>query len=117
MPIVAVLLLMAILPTAVAVTSPASAAILETALHEPRCVYVQRERDDPAPAREARFFHALYASRALNAAARPTTDVRRAALRPLLAFHPARDARTAEPPTQRRAMTRAGVAALPPPIA
>lgn len=117
MPVVAVLLLMAILPTAVAVTSPGSAAILETALTEPRCIYVQRERNDPARAREARLLHSLLAARVAPVSHRPTIEARRAALGPIESSVCQNDARTAEPLPTRRVMTRSGVASLPPPIA
>lgn len=44
---VAVLLLLAILPSAAAVTSPMSAAILESTLRDARVIHVQRERPNP----------------------------------------------------------------------
>lgn len=48
---VAVLLLLAVLPSAAAVTSPMSAAILESTLRDARVIHVQRERPNPATAR------------------------------------------------------------------
>ncbi len=45
---VAVLLLLAILPSAAAVTSPMSAAILESTLRDARVIHVQRDRPNPS---------------------------------------------------------------------
>lgn len=46
--VVAVLLMLAILPSAATVSSPMSAAILEASLREARLIQVQRERPDPS---------------------------------------------------------------------
>lgn len=51
---VAVLLLLAILPSAAAVKSPMSAAILESTLRDARVIHVQRERPNPSREGSAR---------------------------------------------------------------
>ncbi|MCA1997469.1 MAG: hypothetical protein LDL56_09600 [Armatimonadetes bacterium] len=46
---IAVLLMLAVLPSAATVSSPMSAAILEASLREARLVHIQRERPNPTP--------------------------------------------------------------------
>lgn len=77
---VAVLLLLAILPSAAAVTSPMSAAILESTLRDARVIHVQRERPNPLPSRAERVvaarvtWGAEFGTTGLVAAGRGTED-------------------------------------------
>ncbi|MFM9958812.1 MAG: hypothetical protein ACKVZJ_12120 [Phycisphaerales bacterium] len=115
--LVAVLLMLAVLPSAATVSSPMSAAILEASLRDARLIHVQRERPNPLPGSGAitrESWRSVQAKAVAVGAVRPLDFVAPRREVDGLILGQVDDALGATAPS---ALTRSGVLGLPPPRA
>jgi len=109
---VAVMLLLAILPGAAVLSSPVSAAILDSTLGVARVSHVQRERPNPTPGKPVRMTWGAEFGKVSAAGEKPRTVSR--GIGPLRAVGCVGD--SPERPRRLFVMVRCGTVCLPPPV-